>query len=415
MSFFDPPKNPPCFYCKIYQKVYPDYPDNESLDSRLGMQDMVPRCALHAGYICDTCGTPTHFNGISYCPNCDTFTCVRCGEERMVEEAFLVYDYYYSIKCTNCGVEHPALDYAEYAMQHPFQIGARRPSVPLILWIPMLTEIEDDNVRIAGRNRLIKATEIKYGVTADSVDVWDKLSDIWGKNWPEDGDVNHKYIIIPAVMDLLLPQASERILDVGCGTGTLSRMLARQGVIVTGVDPSQMLNYALDKEQAHLLGITYNRIKMEELLNQFSANSFDKVVANMVLMDVPDLDVALSNIYSVLRSGGIFVLSIVHPCFGFPTTQSVKIPHDSERNEDRMFAADNYFNEGGFAYDVPNMHMVQYHRMMSTYVTTFIKNGFTIDAMREPAITDELAIQHPRDFLNDYDRLPKFLVIRLKK
>jgi len=42
----------------------------------------------------------------------------------MVQKEFLIYDYYYTIPCANCGNMNPALDFAEYGGTHPFQLGA---------------------------------------------------------------------------------------------------------------------------------------------------------------------------------------------------------------------------------------------------------------------------------------------------
>src|SRR3954451_21226447 len=41
-----------------------------------------------------------------------------------------------------------------------------------------------------------------------------------------------------AALDLLDPQPGERILDVGCGEGTLTRKIIERGAIVLGIDNS---------------------------------------------------------------------------------------------------------------------------------------------------------------------------------
>ena len=41
-----------------------------------------------------------------------------------------------------------------------------------------------------------------------------------------------------AALDLLDPQPGERILDVGCGDGTLTKKIAARGATVTGIDSS---------------------------------------------------------------------------------------------------------------------------------------------------------------------------------
>src|SRR3982750_1080696 len=41
-----------------------------------------------------------------------------------------------------------------------------------------------------------------------------------------------------AALDLLNPQPGERILDIGCGEGTLTKKIVERGAIVLGVDNS---------------------------------------------------------------------------------------------------------------------------------------------------------------------------------
>ena len=43
------------------------------------------------------------------------------------------------------------------------------------------------------------------------------------------------------VLDLLAPKPGERILDLGCGDGTLTLEIARRGCEVIGVDASKAL------------------------------------------------------------------------------------------------------------------------------------------------------------------------------
>jgi ubiquinone/menaquinone biosynthesis C-methylase UbiE len=43
------------------------------------------------------------------------------------------------------------------------------------------------------------------------------------------------------LVDMLAPRPGERILDLGCGTGYLSDLIARSGALVTGIDNSEAM------------------------------------------------------------------------------------------------------------------------------------------------------------------------------
>ncbi|HEX8007165.1 MAG TPA: class I SAM-dependent methyltransferase, partial [Trebonia sp.] len=61
-----------------------------------------------------------------------------------------------------------------------------------------------------------------------------------------------------ALLDLLGPVAGQRVLDVACGHGRMSRELARQGGDVTGVDISErLIARARESEESERLGVRY--------------------------------------------------------------------------------------------------------------------------------------------------------------
>src|SRR5665213_2909070 len=75
----------------------------------------------------------------------------------------------------------------------------------------------------------------------------------------------------------LRPKAGERILDLGCGTGTLTAEIARYGALVTGVDRSaEMIASAREK---------YSELPFEVVDGQELAysNQFEAVFSNAAL------------------------------------------------------------------------------------------------------------------------------------
>jgi SAM-dependent methyltransferase len=104
----------------------------------------------------------------------------------------------------------------------------------------------------------------------------------------------------------LLPPAPARVADLGCGTGTLSVLLAAEGYAVDGVDFSpEMVRRAADKA-AGRAGVTVTRGDAFE--PPLDAAAYDVVVCRHVLWAMPDPAVALVRWVALLRPGGRLVL-----------------------------------------------------------------------------------------------------------
>ena len=100
-------------------------------------------------------------------------------------------------------------------------------------------------------------------------------------------------------MDLLAPKPGERILDLGCGDGALTKKLMDLGCDVVAVDSSLP-----QVEAARKLGLNAFAISGEEL--QFK-EEFDAVFSNAVLHWIKRADVMLANVYRSLKPDGRFV------------------------------------------------------------------------------------------------------------
>lgn len=119
----------------------------------------------------------------------------------------------------------------------------------------------------------------------------------------------------PLLEDVLGDVAGQRVLSLACGQGHDARLLARLGAVVTGVDISErMLEEARRQEEAEPHGISYVHGNAHDL-SALVDGAFDGVVCHMALMDIPDLAGTIRSVARVLRAGGWFVFTIVHPCF----------------------------------------------------------------------------------------------------
>lgn len=101
------------------------------------------------------------------------------------------------------------------------------------------------------------------------------------------------------VLDLLAPSPGERILDLGCGDGVLTRRIAEAGAEVLGVD---MADDMLATARAAGLAVE----KMDGQALDFEAE-FDAVFSNAAMHWMRDADAVIAGVVRALKPGGRFV------------------------------------------------------------------------------------------------------------
>ncbi len=188
----------------------------------------------------------------------------------------------------------------------------------------------------------------------------------------------------------LLPDdlTDQRVLDMACGPGELSRVLASRGALVTAVDLSaNMLAHARDRESTHRAVIRY-LLGDVTTTNWWDDDCFDGVLCNMALMDIDDLDAALATAVAVLQPGGWFSFSILHPCF--PGLRDGASQQMSSWPPGRGYSTEGWWTTHS---DGVRGRVGANHRMLSTYLNAVIRAGFEFDAFAEP--TSEM----PRYFI----------------
>jgi 2-polyprenyl-3-methyl-5-hydroxy-6-metoxy-1,4-benzoquinol methylase len=418
-----------CFYCFEYNKIYNDYPVNKSVHDEFN--DLTPRCSLHWQYPCNDCKKNVHFNGISYCNDCNIFTCVKCGEEKLQMQEFFFYDYYYEIKCVKCSKTNPTLDYLEFKLNHPVQFGKYKLTHQTQIWKPLVQpkpSHRDNNQKPWGSNRISAMAknsvqiELSVPYSLNSREIWNIKAEKWNKYIGEEGDFHHRENILPVMFKLLNLKSYNdpkdiEVLDVACGTGNVARKIARMGFNVKGVDYSEnMLSYAIAKNKELGLTIEYNQLDATKIQDYFRADTFDIIYCNMALMDMDNFEIVLQGISKLLKDRGIFVFSITHPIFSWPTAQTIRIPDDSQRGEDKIWVFDTYYRKKTLIkMESIEDSLLYYTRPISQYINECIKNGLQIVEVVEPRPTMEEVLKFPRENYYDNDRKPDFLMVKTLK
>jgi ubiquinone/menaquinone biosynthesis C-methylase UbiE len=141
-----------------------------------------------------------------------------------------------------------------------------------------------------------------------SPDLWDSIAAEYDALRPDQGltepGIRAAWRLL---FEELLPTAPSRILDIGCGTGSLSLLLVEMGHDVIGIDfAPQMIAQA--NRKAERFGSTARFDVQDASAPDFPPRSFDAIVCRQVLWALPDREPALSNWAALLAQGGRMLL-----------------------------------------------------------------------------------------------------------
>ena len=247
--------------------------------------------------------------------------------------------------------------------------------------------------------------------TEEAIKLWDQNAEIITANYSEQGDLHREVLLNPTLFKLVENVKQKNILDAGCGEGYLSRIFAKSGASVVAVDFSKnMLDIARKKTpKEHNIKYHYGNCEKLEFLDD---ESFDIIVSNMVIQDLENYKAAIKEMYRLLKSGGNFVFSILHPCFVTPDSGWEK----SEDGEKLYWKVDKYFYEGVYEQAYPQGQtdkVLFFHRTLTSYFNAITEAGFILEGLVEPKPSSEMLGKYP-SFEEDF-RCSDFIVFKLRK
>ena len=191
-------------------------------------------------------------------------------------------------------------------------------------------------------------------------------------------------------------------LDIGCGEGHNTRLLAERGAHMTAVDISEVF---IRHARQHPSSRTIDFCIASAVDLPFPSESFDFVASFMCFMDVPETERVISEAFRVLKPAGFLQFSITHPCFDTPHRRNVRTAADdcvavevgdyfqemNGRVSEWTFSATPPATTARFAkFKVP-----LFNRTLSFWLNTLITSGFTIEWLAEPYPSDEVVNQRP--------------------
>jgi ubiquinone/menaquinone biosynthesis C-methylase UbiE len=251
---------------------------------------------------------------------------------------------------------------------------------------------------------------------------WNANADAWTKLARAGFDVYRDFLNTPAFFAMLPAVNGLSGLDIGCGEGHNTRLLAQRRALVTAIDISEVfIAHAKQLEEHEPLGIDYRVARAVEL--PFDDARFDFATAFMSLMDIPETSRVLAEAHRVLKPGGFLQFSITHPCFDTPHRRNLRNENwltyaievgdyfrnlDGEISEWLFGAAPPEVKQG-----LPKFKTPRFTRTVSQWLNLLVETGFQLERIEEPRPSDETVRACPD--MQDAQVVAYFLHIRARK
>jgi SAM-dependent methyltransferase len=233
----------------------------------------------------------------------------------------------------------------------------------------------------------------------DVARAWDAITDLWTDSVRAGNDRFREVANNPAFLNFLPELTGLDVIDLGCGEGFNTRLFAKKGARMTGVDLSvRLIEAARQAEQIEQQGIRYHVASYADL-SGLGTQRFDGAVSTMALMDGPDFDKAAQAAFSVLRSGGWFCFSVTHPCFAAPVNRWIEQDGEIEGKLVGDYWRDSPFVERWGFSDGPSstepFSIWYFPHRLEDYINGLISAGFRIARIAEPRPTAAMVEAHP--------------------
>ena len=219
----------------------------------------------------------------------------------------------------------------------------------------------------------------------DFAEVYDRFMDNtpyeeWGKRLDS---LIRRYGVSRPDREAAKPLDAERnlVVDLGCGTGTLTEIMYEKGYDLAGVDASEsMLNIALEKKEKSGAEILYLQQDMRDLELYGTAGTIYSVCDSLnYILDEEELAEVFLLVNNYLFPGGIFI-------FDFNTEYKYRevIGENTiaESREDCSFIWDNFYDreEGINEYDL-TVFVREEGEMFRRFTETHYQRGYTVEQM----------------------------------
>lgn len=243
---------------------------------------------------------------------------------------------------------------------------------------------------------------------------WGKVDD-WYDDYVENPESYQAKVIEPNLVRILGDIKDKNILDLGCGQGYFSRILADKGAVVTGVDISSELIAKAIKYQ-NTTPIKYV-VSSADDLSAIPNQSQDIVISVLATQNMRELDKVFAEVKRVLSRNGRFIFVLNHPTF--------RVPQDSDWHFDTVTKKQGrlvtrYLSEATVKIDMhpgskEKTFTYSFHRPLQIFIKWLAKNNLAVSRLEE-WISHKVSANGPKKAAEDTARkeIPLFMCIEAR-
>ena len=250
---------------------------------------------------------------------------------------------------------------------------------------------------------------------------WDRIAPFWDGQMGDDGNVFHQKLIGPAQERLLGLDRDDLVLEIACGNGQFTRRMVQLGARVLAADVSErVLDAARARATADAGQADYRLVDATDprQLLALGAGRFDAAVCTMALFDMASIGPLFDSLGQLLKPGGRFVFSLLHPCFNSPPDMQMLAEKDFSGGVSTKYSVklSRYVTPTAYetvAIDGQPVSQWLFHRPLSVVLAAGFRAGFVVDGLEEP-VFDDSAPPSGTISWDDLREVPPVMVIRMR-
>lgn len=270
------------------------------------------------------------------------------------------------------------------------------------------------------RYKIPKAPKVAEVVVTKTKDTsWGGVAEWYDKHLEKGTDTYHDKVVHPNLVRMLGDVKGKQVLDLACGQGMFSRILADKGAGVIGVDlGKELIAIAEKKNEGYKFKVHYFHSASNDLY-MVKDETKDIVVCVLALQNIEKLQETVQEVSRVLKKGGRFITVINHPSFRNP--KHTHWGYD-EHEGVQYRRVDEYLSESKIKIDMTpgsredKKFTVSFHRPLQVYVKTFGKHGLAVTRLEEWE-SHKASEKGPRKAAEDKSRkeIPLFMALEMVK